>query len=962
MMARSRRVVIRALGRFGPMAAPVLLAGFCIASTVSAADDLLPARSPVPELGNEPWPGFRVDPWRESGAFPLDGLADERRWARWDRSSRVSSGVRRVPAPPAPKRVSARESASFLRLWEQALQRAEAGDALGCRERLAAAAPRTLEGTTAVRRLALAAAVAAEDREAADSLFYRLAVRDAGRTGERLAIWRALDDRDPEAVLRLTDTNPEAVGVRAARAWAGWYARTAPGEARAEGAWSKGPAAWLLRMDAARAALAIGDREKGLRVLEAGTHPPEIWRSTVEALKRALLSPAGVAGGPDAEAFDRAAEAYRAGDDATALPALTRWIGHWPESPYRARAYLLRAHLLLTRGSVDGAEEDLRAAERLADDPVAPRAALLRAFVTADRGEPARAVRDLGRLLDGPFGAQAEAELLFDQLRLQRLVGDERAILATLQLLEEGFPESPWTARAKADTDPRDWRNPFRVVPPPPRARPTAVPAPEDGPWAAVLWGEDHLARTATRLREERRIESAPPVLAETAVPATPVESPREPSSGMAGMAALAVGARSTGMGEAGLAGTVAGLHLRLRAAGVRTQEPGRLPLSRRGTLELGLAGGGAAWRWSAVGEGFGRREGDTGPVIGSGVVGPVAADWRGGRIDVHRDAFGARLTRIQAAAVAGAVDVEGRGRWSNRQQWLRLEGRRAAVRGTWEAQVDIAHVVLEQPGERFRFLYPNVRLIRHVPEGFYLGARAAYERGRGLLLPVAGVERGLGGRFRVWIASEPNLGLTPFRETFISGGDWNVPDFSLPAERRDLDLRGGLRWSSGGVARASARLEWFHAGSFRTWRPEDGLWREIAVGDVRGTRLHVKGTFGDGQGFRLAVDGQRRWIRAGGNQVPYVPTHLAKARLGFAHKRWFLEASVLGVRGWRDNDEQPFGEFLRWDLEGTYRARGRIEYSVRIENLGNAPDRRWPGFPGYGRGVFGGLRYSLGS
>jgi hypothetical protein len=230
------------------------------------------------------------------------------------------------------------------------------------------------------------------------------------------------------------------------------------------------------------------------------------------------------------------------------------------------------------------------------------------------------------------------------------------------------------------------------------------------------------------------------------------------------------------------------------------------------------------------------------------------------------------------------------------------------------------------------------------------------------LIMPVAGAEADLPGRFRVWAASEPSLEPTPFRETFLLGGDWNVPDFELAVQRRWLDLRGGFRWEPGGGT-AEARVEYFHADDYRSWRSDDGLWVESAVGAVRGTRLHARGAVADVLGAQLVLEVERLWLRDNdGSPVPFVPDLTGRLGGQYDWNRWTFGTSFLAVRGRHDEGAAEYGSFLRWDVEARYRTRSRLEYSLRIENLGNAAAKRWPGYPVYGRGIYGGVRLLLGS
>lgn len=936
-------------GREG-RAALVLLAALVAASAGRAdtvPEDVVPDRSPQPRLGDDPWPGFRPDAWIGPGAFPLAPVADPDRWAGLpDSTAPIPAPTSVRPAPPA----GFHETPEFEAGWTEARSRARKGDAAGVIGGLAGLEARTRTGTDAVRRLAFAAWVTRGGRAAADSLFYRLPPGGADRAGSRLAAWRAIEAGDPAGVRRALEPAADA-GAAAALAWADWFAGARGREAPPAGD-AEGTARVLLDLARAREALLAGDAGGSASALPPETVVPEAWREVRRALLAGIDGEAGEAS--DAEALRQAIRSMEAGDDADALAAVNPWFGRWPDSPHRGDAYFLRAQIHLRARDADAAALDLRAAERGAHPACAAWLPLLHAWVDALRGRHEEADTAVDRLLAGPLGATAEPELLFNRFALLRLGRDEEGARAVRLLLEEAFPESPYTART-AEEGPA----PHPIVTPLAERGPADVPAPRRGPWGRVLFGDRVLEETAAALSdrpgfapEEEAVERVLPA------PATGV------GSWWGGSVALGVGARATGFGEAGFSGRMGSLGARVRAEGLRTQEPGALPLSRRGGVETGVSLEGESWTWSLVAERSGRRESDPG---GAGVggflpAGPVAADWFGGRLDIRRTAESrSGIDRIQGAWVGGNL-AAGAGRWQTAQQWVSIDGRRPAPGGRFEARFSLARLEQRQTDRSGTdAVFPDLRVTRRFASGVYVGGRAALYRDRGLLLPVAGIERTLPAGWQVWAASEPSLEPTPFRETFVAGGDWNVPEFTLPAQRRDLDLRGGVR-REGRTLALSGGAEWFRAGSFRTWREDAGLWVEDAVEHASGTRVHASARVGGRRGFRFSIETSGQRIRADGSPVPFVPEHTARARVRYAVGPWHVGASVLGVRGRRDGEAREYGEFLRWDCEVSHRGSDRIEYSVRIENLGNSADQRWPGFPSYGRGIFGGVRYLLGS
>jgi hypothetical protein len=364
------------------------------------------------------------------------------------------------------------------------------------------------------------------------------------------------------------------------------------------------------------------------------------------------------------------------------------------------------------------------------------------------------------------------------------------------------------------------------------------------------------------------------------------------------------------------------------------------------------------------VGEGFGRREGESpnGSLALDLLPGQVAAGWWGARFDLRSNLPGPPVSGVRAALVRGWVDVSDRGRYRSDSEWLSIRGSRPQREGAFEADLSLANFRLEDPEGTWGFVHPDLRVVRTYPTGITVGGRLAFYRKQGLLLPVLGYERRLGDQVTLWAASEPGLELTAFRETFVTRGDWNVPDFALPAVRRAIDVRGGLRWSPHRALETSLRAEWFRAGHYRTWRREGGLWVESAIDHASGPRLAAEGTWNAAPALAVSLDLTRQWIRSSGEPVPFTPSREGRLRVDYRMGSWTVSGSVLGVGGRRDEEGTPFGTYLRWDGELVHRAGGGLEYALRIENLGNSSDRRWPGFPASGRGIFGGVRYILGS
>jgi hypothetical protein len=135
-------------------------------------------------------------------------------------------------------------------------------------------------------------------------------------------------------------------------------------------------------------------------------------------------------------------------------------------------------------------------------------------------------------------------------------------------------------------------------------------------------------------------------------------------------------------------------------------------------------------------------------------------------------------------------------------------------------------------------------------------------------------------------------------------------------------------------------------------------------VGEATGSRLAVSGSAAPG-GFRVAFEIAAQRIAADGRRVPYTPRVITSLELGYRIRGWRWGVSAEGVDGRRGEDGAAYGSYLRWNLETAYRWRAGtlplgarwLELWVRAENLGDAADARWPGIPGAGAGVYGGVQ-----
>ncbi len=379
------------------------------------------------------------------------------------------------------------------------------------------------------------------------------------------------------------------------------------------------------------------------------------------------------------------------------------------------------------------------------------------------------------------------------------------------------------------------------------------------------------------------------------------------------------------------------------------------------------MGGEAGTLRWNFLASGVTRKDERAGEV---GLVDePVSASWSALRFNAEIRPEGPWRGSAWIAPARGRVAVPTPGDWRTAQAWLGGEGSYAGAGALFTGRLDVASIEQSQPQlGTFRYWYRNLRVVRHDPAGWYAGARAAVYNHRALLLPVAGVEGPVGGGWSGWAATEPGLALPSFRRTFVQDGDWNVPDLTLPAVRRDLDLRGGLRRGTTEDS-VGVRAGIFRESGTRTWRREDGLFVESAERHAVGASVTVEGRATQG---RLTAGGtltlQR--VAASGDRVPYLPDVRGRLELDYAYRGWRWELTALGVGGRRDETGAAFGSFIRWDVGVDYRLRGSglplearwVDLSLTVRNLTGVEDRRWPGVPGTGLGVYGGVQAAYGN
>jgi hypothetical protein len=142
----------------------------------------------------------------------------------------------------------------------------------------------------------------------------------------------------------------------------------------------------------------------------------------------------------------------------------------------------------------------------------------------------------------------------------------------------------------------------------------------------------------------------------------------------------------------------------------------------------------------------------------------------------------------------------------------------------------------------------------------------------------------------------------------------------------------------------------------------------ETAVHDAKGIQVTGSGTATVGA-VRGAVKAEVKNVRGEGRRVPYVPRYQGWATLDYTVGGIRFGTAIQGVAGREDETGDAFGDSLRIDLEAAYRFRPAaaplgfrtLEASLRIENVTDVSDRRWPGLPAYGRGVVVGVRALVG-
>jgi hypothetical protein len=862
-----------------------------------------------------------------------------------------------VPDTSATGATLAGESPAFLAAWEEAILRAREDDAPGCEAALRGTAPATLSGEQAVDRLAFAAAVERGDRAEADALGVRIEVSDPARAS-RLEAWKQLEaGQGQDAGRTLAGIPDPSPGIQAARAMAAWQAGSGFEDPDGD-AWTE--VEGLPRV--ALALVAAAHRSDPGLVLDRvpETDVPPDWKPTFEALRHPGASSPAEEG--DVALYRRAAEAFTAGNDAQARSLLDDLLAAWPASSYRAQGLLLRAHLRLAAGEPDDANSDLRALERLVlSSEMELRTTVLRAFWEAQSGFFPEAQSALAQALAQDFGAQVEGEIRFDRVRISRMAGDKPAVDAGILELEEAFPQEPWATRARSDTRAEGWREPWRSVPGSPTSV-AQVAAPTQGPWGLLLWGERVLSREADAL-------SGIPPAPDATVGTSPVPNPVTPSptpattvvpSGRLGYLEVGAGAPAFGSLGAGIGGQTGGLLFRAEGGQTLGQANHELPDYRRTSWEIAAARLSTPMQIGVALEGTGRTE-DGAPSLG---LNPDAVDayaW-GVRGDLSagnaaEKGFGASVSRM-----AGKIDAGGSGRWNSTETWFEVRGTAPVARSRWEGRWTSTHFDEEAPsGSENNWLH-DLRLVAVRSSGWYLGGRAAIYRDRGLVLPVIGVEKHLGG-WQAWLRGEPALLVPSFRQDFVVNGDWNVPTLGLQAERRTIDVEGGLRAGRPEADVLTLIGKVYEVDELRTWEKQGGLWVERSMNDANGHEFSASGTkhLGD---FRASASGTYRKVRAEDRQVPYLPVVEGNVELAYDARGWRAATRLLGVDGREDDFQNAYGSFLRWDLEGALKLAApgflpsdRIEVAVRLENLTDVADRRWPGVPGYGRGIFLGVR-----
>lgn len=958
----------------------IMVALLARTAVLSASEsEPFPRRVPRPYLALEPWPGFWPIPGTTPAPLPLGSEAEFERWERLRRALAERGGrpAKEIESPVLARGVGDRgnvedplawESPEFLESWERVLAAAREGDSRGCARILRETRPQSLEGERRVRAMNFAARVSLGDLAAADSLYFRMTWNDRGRTAMRIRVWRALASGDGDRALQeLGPLGNRTAGEQAAAFMAAWQAGSSSLPSAATWGETSGLARAAIALATAHLELEAGRIEaakKPLGDLSLGDLPPA-WRPPYRKMLHLTGEPVEGGEDPGVSAYREATRAFLAGQDADAEAQLTGWISEWPDSRFRAHAYLLRAHLRLVSGRLSEAKDDIQIVHRQAGEgEIEARALVLFAFVIAAEKQVPEAESLFEQVLSGPLGVTAEAELRFNQIRLVRLSGDEPQVEALLLELEEGFPGNPWPERARRDTDSKKWNEPARILPREPRAA-VRIDAPVEGPWSQLLWGEDFLMREAARYQtvdpgRELLVQKPFPVHGE---PESPLGF-RRPMAfvdlGFGVPAALVLGG--------GLAGLSNGVHYRLDGAKTLAQERNDLPDYRRTDWEAGLGAKPGDVEVGLVLEGTARTDSEA-PHLGLNPD-PIKASWWGIRGDAGWHRRRQPSFTLSAAQVKGELDAGGMGVWHTDQTWLGLKGGQIRDGIEWDAEYTVAVLDQKQPGEPARERwYHHLRLTRSLSGGWYFGGRFGTYQARVLLLPVAGLERPLDGGWTIWAGTEPSLTLPSFREIFVDNGDWNLPDLRLPAERRYLDLRGGLRWTGDNERSFALGAEVFKIDQLRTWRRLTALWEEQSVDDATGFRATLSGHGNLGR-FQFSARATAQTVQEDTVRVPYVPRYEGWGEVSYAYQGWRLTLTGIGIDGRTDENEQEYGSFLRWDLEAAYRFRTRnlplgfrnLEMALGVQNLTDVEDSRWPGIQSYGFGLVAGVRALYGN
>ena len=902
----------------------IVLSALVLPASVAAKPDqagtVLPERAPVP--------GKQVD---IAGEDPVPKAQSPSQYS-W------------VILPPGATQSPAVANASWETggQWEAALKAAAENRARDCIAALDAWDAPNYDQELLGLRLRFAAAVTTEDKAAADSLFYRVSWRDQGMTAARLAAWRSLLEGDPESASNSSQglRGREAEAVRAMADWSrGDLSReyTLPDDPRFSSD------VFLVLYGAARVRSGQGrygtqDARDILERLDADRIPAS-WIQVYEDLGR----PTGQ--DPADRLWEKAVQAFVSHQDSEALGMVNQLIALYPGSSYRGAAYLMRGSLMLTKGDAESAEADLASAAQITGSNLGDALLAARIFVEAG-SSPETALTSLNRAYNAAADAQGEAFWLFHRLRIEKLSGMTAAAEATNQLLEEAFGDSPWYERALDDGEPAQWRAPWREVPLI-AARGSLVEPPRSGPWGKVLWGDDVLSRTgeeaslvaATSQVQEPQITETVPVLPGT----------ESVSSGTKGWLGVGGGSRETGYADFSILSIQETWKFSAEGDWVTTQEPDYLPRSRRSRVEAHASTEMRGWTWTGEAGALSRNEGS------SDVAAPEAVKASGWNLDLgagsplHEGTFsGAKVSWSE-----GVLQANGDQRWSHRD--LALSG--TGKSGVWEGSLSLNLYSESQPDWNGTPVALRAEAAMDLTDHLRIGGRAALYRGQVMIMPTLAAQWMPQQNLELWAASRPELSRSDFQSVFLSGGDWNLPDFSLDAVERWLDLRGGFKWNARG--NTSVHLSGFlwREENTRTWAASGSLWRESAVGTATGRELSADLNWEDPSGWKVRAGGRLSSIHASGVQVAYLPTWTVEGEVGRRVGRWSYGAVLSTVHGRRDETGSGFGSFTKLNLEGGYRPTPHLEVYARLENAGNAPAGRWPGLPSYGRGLFAGVR-----